>query len=268
VSGAPELLLIKLGGSIVTHKQRPRTVQRQRLQRLAGELASALARSDARVVLGHGSGSFGHVVAAEYGVHEGIDDAGGARGAALTQREAGELHRIVIDALLDAGVPAWSVSPSSAMVTEHGQVRSLQVEPVRLALDAGLVPVTHGDVVLDEARGSAICSTETALVGIASRLIERGLRPTRALWLGDTDGVWDADGRTIPAVALSDRERLEELVGGARATDVTGGMRHRLDATFRLAELGIDSWILDGRRQGVLSASILGRPPGGTRVTA
>lgn len=268
MSAAPELLLIKLGGSVITHKQRPRTVRRKRLRDLAEELAGALARTEARVILGHGSGSFGHVVAAEHGVHEGISGPGGARGAALTQREAAELHRIVIGALLDAGLPAWSLSPSSSMVADAGRPGRFDVEPVRLALQAGLLPVTHGDVVLDAARGSAICSTETALVAIARGLAEQGVVPRRALWLGDTDGVWDADGLTIPRVGLADRARLEERVGGARATDVTGGMRHRLAATFELAELGVDSWILDGRDRGVLSAAILGRPRGGTRVTA
>lgn len=268
MSTPSELLLIKLGGSVITHKQRPRTVRRQRLRDLAEELAGVLARTDAQVILGHGSGSFGHVVASEHGVHRGIFDAAGARGAALTQREAGELHRIVVEALLDAGLPAWSLSPSSSMVTDGGRPRPFDVEPVRLALGAGLLPVTHGDVVLDGAQGSAICSTETALIAIARGLAEQAVVPSRALWLGDTDGVWDGEGRTIPTIGLADRQRLEERVGGARVTDVTGGMRHRLAATFQLAELGIESWVLDGRRRGVLAAAILGRPPGGTRVTA
>lgn len=261
-----DLLLIKLGGSVITHKGRPRTVRRQRLGRIAGELAAALATTGAGAIVGHGSGSFGHVVAARYGVHRGIQGARGAMAAARTQSEAAQLHRTVVEALIGAGLPAWSVSPSSTMVTDAGAVRSFAVEPVGLALDAGMLPVTHGDVVVDGVRGAAICSTENALLAIARGLIAGGVTPSRALWFGDTDGVWDAGGQRLERVSLSDRDGLLAEVGGASVTDVTGGMHHRLEAAFALAELGIESWVLDGRAQGAVAAAVRGEPTGGTRV--
>jgi isopentenyl phosphate kinase len=173
-----------------------------------------------------------------------------------------------MSALLGAGVAAWSISPSSCMVGEGGAPASADIEPLRQALAAGLTPVTHGDVVMDRTQGSAVFSTETALITILRGLMTTDGCRVRALWMGDTDGVWDADGKTIDRISVADRDALDGLVGGAAATDVTGGMRHRLDSVLELADLGVESWILDGRRPGALASALAGQPVGGTHVHA
>jgi isopentenyl phosphate kinase len=68
-----ELVFCKLGGSVITDKLRPSTPRGGAIARLAAEVAGARAqRPGMRVLLGHGSGSFGHVVARAYHVREGI----------------------------------------------------------------------------------------------------------------------------------------------------------------------------------------------------
>jgi isopentenyl phosphate kinase len=128
----------------------------------------------------------------------------------------------------------------------------------------GLSPVVFGDVVLDRAWGASIASTEQVFVALARRLLRAGTMIVRALWLGETDGVYDADGVTIPRLAA---ERLASLaVAGASGTDVTGGMAHRLAATAELARLGIESWIVDGRVPGRLELALAGEAVPGTVV--
>jgi len=269
--GEREVVLVKLGGSLITDKRRPDAARPAVIRRLAGELAAALAAGPApRVVLGHGSGSFGHVAAARHRLAGGI--APGARGRAQlpgigeTQARAAELHRRVAAALAAAGVPAFSIAPSAALVAEGGRPAAWSAEPVALALRLGLLPVVYGDVVLDRAQGVAICSTEQIFAALATRLPEHGFRATCALWLGATAGVLDAAGGTLaeiaPGVAGAD------AAGAAAGTDVTGGMRHRVDTALALAKLGVESWILDGREPGALAAALAGRPAGGTRVPA
>ena len=76
------LTLIKLGGSLITDKTSPRTLRRDVLDRLAQELESSLAETPSAVVLGHGSGSFGHVAAKKHGTREGVKDRSGWQGYA------------------------------------------------------------------------------------------------------------------------------------------------------------------------------------------
>lgn len=264
------IVLVKLGGSLITDKARERTVRRADLLRLVAELAAALRGGRRTVLLGHGSGSFGHVAAARHRVQEGARGRGQLPGISRTQSEAAALHRIVIQALRDAGLNPFSIVPSSAIVTRQGRSGTVAVsvaaEPLLRALDAGLLPVTYGDVVMDRDQGVAICSTEVALVALARRLLRSGRRITRALWFGDTAGILDAQGRTIRRVRPGGGRALRELVGGAAATDVTGGMRHRLDAALTLARLGIPSLIASGREPGLVERALRGRAVAGTRV--
>jgi isopentenyl phosphate kinase len=56
-----ELVFLKLGGSLITDKDTPRSPRRDVLARLAAEILYAhRQRPQMQLVIGHGSGSFGH----------------------------------------------------------------------------------------------------------------------------------------------------------------------------------------------------------------
>ncbi len=262
-----DLVVVKLGGSLITNKRRHRTVRRAELSRLAGEIAALTRRFGFPMLLGHGSGSFGHVAAAESGVHDGMAGRRARVGVSQTQAAAAELHAIVMSALRDAGVAAYSVAPSSAIVARGPGLRpSVHLEPVLRALDSGLLPVTYGDIVMDRQRGCSICSTEMALLAFVRSLRSSNRRVSDAIWLGDTDGILDAAGVSVTRVRLRDARRVRRLVSGAAATDVTGGMRHRFEAALALARIGVRSYLLDGRRPGILRRALRGTAVPGTIV--
>ena len=108
-----QLVFVKLGGSVITVKTEPETARLQVIERLAGEIATALtSHPDLRLVLGHGSGSFGHPAAQRHGTHLGVHSLAGWQGFAEVAATAARLNRLVAGALLAAGVPAWSIQPS------------------------------------------------------------------------------------------------------------------------------------------------------------
>jgi len=269
------VVLLKLGGSLITEKDRPDTARPELIARLAGEIARAWPGMKGGLVLGHGSGSFGHAAARALGLYgAGSSDIGRrppeavALGAPRVQARAAALHSIVMAALQGAELPVFSVSPGSASIAAATRIGFFHDEPFALALSRSLLPVTYGDVVLDRERGAVIFSTETVLVELAGALLRRGWPVARAIWLGETDGIYDADGRTVSRLSPSDAYELQKAVGGSAATDVTGGMAHRLDAVLSLARLGIRSWIGDGRPADSLFKALVEKQVGGTVVTA
>jgi isopentenyl phosphate kinase len=261
-------VLVKLGGSLLTDKGRAETARPEVIRRLAEEIARARPRMTERLVLGHGSGSFGHVSADRHGIAAGLDGPHQLPGVAETQASAARLHGLVLEALLRAGLAPFSLSPSSFLVARRGRPHRLFPDPLLNALQAGLLPVTYGDVVMDDGQGAAIASTETVFLGLAEALRRHRLAVTRALWLGDTDGIYDARGRPVREITPTGFPRLLASLGGASGTDVTGGMRHRVETALRLARLGVESWILDGRQPGGLEGALLGQAVAGTRVAA
>jgi isopentenyl phosphate kinase len=259
-----DLILLKLGGSLITDKARPETPRREVIVRLAGEIARAARES--RLVLGHGSGSFGHVAARESGIAQGLRSADQLPGVSRTQGRAAALHRIVIEALVEAGALPYSIAPSSCLISDGGQPAEFSADPLLLALDRGLLPVLYGDVVMDRAWGVSICSTEKVFEIVARTLLEDGRKIRQALWLGETDGLYDAEGKTVPRIMANSFGEARKAIGAPSGTDVTGGMLHRVESALALARLGVPSLLVNGLTPGLLERAVRGEAVGGTKV--
>jgi isopentenyl phosphate kinase len=227
------LTFLKLGGSLITDKTREATARPDHLQRLAGEVRAALeARPDISLVLGHGSGSFGHFPGQRYGTRGGVHSSQEWVGFAQVSAAAARLNRLVTDAFLKAGVPVLSLQPSASARCEDGQLKTLESAPIQTALAHNLVPLLYGDVALDSVRGGTIVSTEEIFLHLAPIL-----RPRRILLAGDVEGVLDTSGEVIPHIRPGQIARLSARLGGSHGIDVTGGMLGKVTAMLRLVEL-------------------------------
>src|SRR5215213_2009102 len=262
----PSVVLFILGGRLITEKSREETARPEVLSRLAGEIARAAAKIPDRVIVGHGSGSFGHVAASRSGIAGGLRSADQLPGVSLTQDRAAALNRLVIAALLAAGACPFSIAPSSAVTAAGGKPAALFDEPLLLALERGLLPVLYGDVVMDRDWGVSIASTEKLFDLLVRNLLAHGFAVRRVLWLGETDGLWDASGRTIPRVSAGSFAEAVKAIGAPSGTDVTGGMLHRLESALALARLGVPSLLANGLTPGLLESALGGDEVPGTEV--
>jgi isopentenyl phosphate kinase len=253
------MIFLKLGGSLITDKTRPHTARPEAVERLAEEIAAAVRESRGlRLVLGHGSGSFGHVPARRWGTRGGVQTPEAWGGFLEVWREAQALNRLVMDALLEAGLPALAFPPSAAVTARDGQVDSWDLAPLRRALQAGLLPVIYGDVVFDTQRGGTILSTEDLFEHLA-----RQFRPQRLLLAGLEPGVW-ADyphcTRLVDTITPSMLPQLEGALGEAAGADVTGGMASKVRQALALAREipGLEVSIFSGETPGALRRALLG----------
>ena len=254
------LAFLKLGGSLITDKTRPYTVRPETLDDLASQIASALAeRPDLRLILGHGSGSFGHQAASQFGTRHGVSGPEAWRGFAEVWYQASALNRLVIEALRRAGLPAITISPLSTVTAHDAKVFIWDLYPIQTALVRGLLPVVHGDVIFDEARGGTILSTEDLFAHLAPLL-----RPQRILLAGLEEGVWQdfpARTRLIPVLSAAN---LPPSFGEAQGADVTGGMRAKVSQVLALLEQvpGLEGLIFSGEQPGNIRRALAGENPG------
>lgn len=255
------MIFLKLGGSLITDKSIPETPRMDVIQRLAEEIAQArLAGSGLRLLIGHGSGSFGHSAAAHYGTHRGASSPEDWRGFTEVWSVAGRLNRLVVDAVRAAGVAAMAFPPSASTITEAGEIVEMAVEPIQRALDAGLVPVVAGDVAFDRRRGATIVSTERVFLFLA-----RPLKATRLLLAGVERGVYaDYPANTEVLSVITQKDLPGIALAGAATTDVTGGMADKVRQALRLAQdvPGLEVRIFSGQEPGLVRDALLGGSPG------
>lgn len=261
------LLFLKLGGSLITDKAHEQTVRADVLARLADEIAAALAaRADLRLVIGHGSGSFGHTEATKYGTRQGVQSPEQWRRFADVAHVAAKLNRHVLDALRAAGIPALNCQPSASTVCRDGLIQFMALAPITTALDHGLVPLVWGDVAVDEVRGGTIVSTE----GIF-RYLAQHLRPADILLAGIERGVlihWP-DGGAIRSINSHNIERIRSALRGSHAADVTGGMESKVLEMLSLARetSGLRIRIFSGVEAGLVKRMLCGESEEGTLIT-
>jgi isopentenyl phosphate kinase len=258
-----ELILLKLGGSLITDKKQARTLRRETLARLAGEIAAAVQqRPSLKLVIGHGAGSFAHVSAKRHGTRQGVRGKEEWQGFAEVWWDAAVLNRLVVDAFREVGLPTIALPPSAAVIAKDGQVERWDLGPLQAALRAGLFPVIHGDVIFDSLRGGTILSTEDLFSHLALQL-----HPGRMLLAGIESGVWkDFPSRTnfIPKITPKNFQELMPVIGGSAGTDVTGGMLAKVEQCVALSQElpGIEILIFSADEAGILLEVLLGTSHG------
>jgi isopentenyl phosphate kinase len=261
------ITFLKLGGSLITDKSRVYTVHRRVIARLADEVRQALdAIPELPLLIGHGSGSFGHWAAKPYGTRQGVKTPDQWRGYAKVAIAAARLNRIVADAFDKADVPVLGVQPSASTRCHNGVIEYLDTRPIHAALAQGLVPLVYGDVALDDVRGGTIISTEDIFLFLAKELC-----PRRILLLGEVSGVLDPDGNVISHITPSSFPTLRDALAGSAGVDVTGGMADKVTRMVRLVQHHpeIEVHILTGNEPHLLTRVLLdANLPIGTRITA
>jgi isopentenyl phosphate kinase len=239
--------VVKLGGSVVTRKDEPETVDRATLERAAAALADA----QGHLVVVHGGGSFGHHHASEHGLTttEGTHEALGVTDIHGAMKR---LNDAVLEASQAAGVPAVPVHPFSLARRDADGTLHLPTDSVQAMLDEGFVPILHGDVVVHAGRGATILSGDELVVSLAA-----ALDADRVGLCSDVPGVLDDAGAVVPRI-----ERFEDVadyLGGSEATDVTGGMAAKVRELLAL-DAPAHVFDVDG-----LAAFLAGDAPG-TRI--
>jgi isopentenyl phosphate kinase len=243
-----ELVFLKLGGSLITDKTQPYTPRLDVIEDVALQIATTIQHQPhLRLILGHGSGSFGHVAASEYHTRDGFPrpsplihrerdktEENYWKGFAEVWYQASALNRFVMKALHKTNVLAVALPPSANVITSDGQVSIWETTSIRMALAAGLVPVVYGDVAFDEVRGGTILSTEDLFSHLA-----RALNPERILLAGLESAVWEnfpARTRKVESITPQTYSQISAGVGKAAGADVTGGMEDKVTQMLNLIQ--------------------------------
>ena len=217
------LVLFKLGGSLITVKDQPHTPRLDVIERLGREIAAARAADpNLQVLLGHGSGSYGHIPASKYHTRLGVKTVEEWHGFVEVWRQAAELNHLVMEVMGNTGLPVFAFPPSAAVTASGGKVVTWSLEPLKNALLNGLMPVVFGDVVFDQVLGGTILSTEDLFAHLAGML-----HPTRLLFAGREPGVWNdfpANTCLLTEITPASFAKIESGLKGSASTDVTGGM--------------------------------------------
>lgn len=234
-----KLVVVKLGGSLITRKDRPYSLN---VPSTLGAI-ERLKRSGVKAFLVHGGGSFGHHQAFRHGLSSKAMK--GFRGVPETKMAMQELNLWISYLMISSNFQPFSIPP-----------QFLDWKLVDRVAASGLIPVSYGDVYFD-GRVAKIVSGDV----IVEEAV-RHLDVERVVFALSVPGV--LKDPKDPNTVISELRKKPEI-SSSSGVDVTGGMKEKVEAAFRMAEMGVDVAFVKGDTDEFIKA-LLGLPFRGTIV--
>lgn len=256
-----KMQILKLGGSVITHKDEYFSPHTENIKRLAKEIST----SKGPLIIIHGAGSFGHPVAKKYNISDGLKTPKQLLGFSETHQSMTRLNQIIVDTFLEASVPAFGISASSMLITQGRRIVDVDLNIIKGCLELGLIPVMYGDAVLDTEQGFAILSGDQLIVRLAI-----DLEAERIIFGSDVDGIFTANPKLDPEAKLIQSVSLSHMtaeVSGATNTDVTGGMLGKLKEAKEAVKAGAEVVFLNANTENRVKSALLGEKVMGTILT-
>jgi isopentenyl phosphate kinase len=248
------MFVIKIGGSVITDKSKQNFFK----QKIMENIATEIKRANKKIILIHGAGSFGHILAKKYSLNNGYNNIDQIKGFSLTHAMVQNLNSLVLKELHDKDIPAISISPHSIFKLNNRNPTNVNLTIFKDYLDLGFTPLTFGDVVLDKELGFSICSGDLLL-----QVLSDYFKPEKVIFVLDEDGLYtsnpkkDKNAKFIERIDLRELENLTTKLDDH--DDVTKGMEGKIQTIKKIGELGIDTIMLNGNINNRLYDTLMGK---------
>ena len=245
------LALLKLGGSVVTFKDKPLSINKTAIDRISKQLRKV----KKPLIIVHGGGSFGHYYSVKYDMHT-KPARYDLHGVSIVRSSMVELNNHIVKIMVNNGLNPYTVQPSSLMQGTKS-IRSKMYELKKLAMN-GLIPVTHGDVLHHSDHSYYILSGDLLM-----SILAKELKPDIAIFALNVDGIY-SDVRSkelIREIKTVNQAKFSKV-----PVDVTGGMNRKIREAFKMAKMGIDVSMVNGLKQERIVKALNGKNVEGTLV--
>ena len=149
----------------------------------------------------------------------------------------------ICEAFIDEGLPVVAIPASSFMRATNKRITDGNLDSFKRYLEKGFIPVIYGDVVLDDELEICVISGDQLIQYLA-----KNLNPDMVVLGTDVDGVYNKNPKTHDDAIFFDKfSSLDDLdtLEGTTNVDVTGGMVGKIKELLYLADLGIESKIIN-----------------------
>ena len=226
------MLLIKLGGSIITNKEKPLSPRLKAIDKIAKQLR----KIKEPIVIVHGGGSFGHYWSVKYGMHT-KPAKYDLRGVSVVKNSMVELNKIILDCFVKNRLNPYCLPPTDFMNGDKPiQNKILEIKKIA---QSGLIPITYGDALWYGNKKSYILSGDRIM-----SIIAKSLRPRLSIFVLNVDGLYsDLRVKKLIYKMKDDHVSIQDI-----PMDVTGGMSRKVQEATRIAKMGLQVFFANGNK--------------------
>ncbi|MFX1432622.1 MAG: type 2 isopentenyl-diphosphate Delta-isomerase [Promethearchaeota archaeon] len=241
------IYLLKLGGSLLTDKNKPLSLRED----VINSTIEQIIESNKKIVLIHGGGSFGHPIAKNYQLSEGLNTSikNQVLGLSKTHEAMNKLNTIIINKFLKKNYPVLSISPSTIFIKRSQQFVLNSTDPIEISLRLGVLPILYGDIVLEKDGSFSIISGDDIILELCKTL--KYFEVEKVIFAIEKDGIYVKDGGNIEFASEINFDELKsiELAELEHKIDVTGGIGRKFEIVKQIAKLNIPVQIINGLKK-------------------
>jgi len=242
------MILIKLGGSIITNKERPLSPRRKTIDNILKEIS----KIKEPVVMVHGGGSYGHYWSVKYDMHTKPAKTA-PKGVAVVKNSMVGLNKIILDSALKNRINPYCLPPTDFMSGKR-PIKS-KILTINEIAKSGLTPITYGDALWFGQKKSYILSGDVIMTTLA-----KILKPRLSLFVLNVDGVY-SDMKTKKLIHDFKKEKPEIK---SNTMDVTGGMTRKITEASEMARAGFKVFFVNGNKPKRITDAVSGKKFEGT----
>jgi isopentenyl phosphate kinase len=226
------MILIKLGGSIITNKKKPLSPRRRTIENIAKNLK----KISEPLIIVHGGGSYGHYWSVKYDMHT-KPMKYDTRGVSIVKNSMIDLNKIILDAFFKNRLSPYCLPPTDFMT--GNKPISKKVKEIEKIAKSGLIPITFGDALWYGQNKTYILSGDKIMT-----LLSKILKPKLSIFALNEDGLYSD---------LKTKKLIYELKGekpiiSENTMDVTGGMTRKVEEASKIAKMGINVFFVNGNK--------------------
>ena len=226
------MILIKLGGSIITNKEKPLSPRRKTIN----NLAKSLRKIDESMVIVHGGGSYGHYWSVKYDMHT-QPRKYDIKGVSIVKNSMIDLNKIILDSFVKNRLTPYCLPPTDFM--SGNKPITKKVKEVQKIAKSGLIPVTFGDALWFGQNKTYILSGDKIMTHIS-----KILKPRLSIFVLNEDGLYsDLKTKKLIRELKGESPRISE-----NKMDVTGGMTRKVEEASKIAKMGMNVFFVNGNR--------------------
>ena len=242
------MILIKLGGSIITNKEKPLSPRRKTIE----NLTKSLRRIDEPMILVHGGGSYGHYWSVKYDMHT-KPRKYDIKGVSIVKNSMIDLNKIILDAMIKNRLTPYCLPPTDFMTGD--KPISKKVKEIGKIAKSGLIPVTFGDALWYGQNKTYILSGDKIMTHLS-----KILKPRLSIFALNEDGLYSD---------LKTKKLIHELKGESpkiseNKMDVTGGMTRKVEEASKIAKMGMNVFFVNGNKPDRIVKAVKNRKYEGT----
>jgi len=226
------MLLIKLGGSIITNKKKPLSAKRKTID----NIVSCFRKIKEDFVVVHGGGSYGHYWSVKYDMHT-KPKKYDLRGVSIVKNSMIALNTIVLDSFLKNKLNPYCLPPTD-FVMGNKPINKKILEIKKIA-NSGLIPITYGDALWYGNKKSYILSGDKIM-----SLLARVLKPRLSIFVLNEDGLY-SDMKTKKLIYDF---KDEKILIKKTLMDVTGGMTRKVTEASKISKMGLKIFFVNGNK--------------------